>query len=183
MRFFFIIFFILVTVPSFNKGNLVVGNRSLYAADEIIDVNIEEIRKRRMVESNGIAETLCLVMNLMRSDITKAIVAMSLFAVGIGAFFGKLSLAWFLSFAVGCASFFGSISTISFLAPFSNIGMGCDCKEYLIVGRKEDGTGYIKIRTMLDKNCNPTETDSGSINQKNSVSINRKNSVSINRKN
>ncbi|MBL0725474.1 MAG: TrbC/VirB2 family protein [Alphaproteobacteria bacterium] len=122
------------------------------ADDKIISANLPEIRNRRLVEDNGIAELLCKFIKLMQSDIARALLAYMLFSVGVGAFFGKLTIGWFLSFTVGVAVFFGSVSLLNFFAPYSNIGMGCECKNTLVIGRDSTGA-YLKIPTMLDKNC------------------------------
>lgn len=122
------------------------------AKDISKDADLPEIRRRRLPEYNGVADFLCSFVLLMQSDISRALVSFSLFAAGIGAFFGKLNVGWFMSFAVGAAVFFGSISLLGFFAPYSDVAMGCNCKTYIVVGRNPDG-GYVKISSMLDKNC------------------------------
>ncbi|MDA7845221.1 TrbC/VirB2 family protein [Rickettsiales bacterium] len=115
--------------------------------------NISEIRTRRIVEDNGIADFLCKIVSLMRSDVAKVMVAFSLFSMGIGTFFGKLTIGWFFSFALGCAVFFGSVNVLSLFAPYSDIGDGCNCSSTMIVGSREDGSGYIRMKTYLNKDC------------------------------
>ena len=135
-----------------------------YSKDRIESITLGEVRRRRMVEDNGVADMLCKLVSLMHSDISRALLAFSLFAAGMGAFFGKLTMAWFFSFAIGAAVFFGSISMLSFFAPYSDVAMGCKCKRFLTIGQKPDSSGYIKVRSKLREDCSRLDNPSASGN-------------------
>ena len=125
---------------------------NLYGADHIIPVPEGERAEKRLSEDNGIAEVLCIAVNVMRSDIAKVIVALFLFSLGVGTFFGKLTLSAFFFFVVGASIYFSSDTVLSFFVPFSEVEAGCSCKQYILVSRTENGDKiYMDIK--LDKHC------------------------------
>lgn len=126
-------------------------------ADIYKQVDGAELAKKRLYENNDMASTMCRFISLVTSDITKAIISFILIIMGIGAYMGKINLGLLISFAIGVVAVFGAPTVADLLAPYSDIGAGCKCKQNTVIGYDVVTDQKIKTDLKLSPDC--TELD------------------------
>lgn len=106
-----------------------------------------------LAENNGFADVYCYVLKVFRSAIFKIAMYLSLFGFAISKTLdGNIGYKEFLKLYFAIGVFYGSYSVVNFILPYSNVSMGCDCKEEVFAGRDNAGNP-IYAETGLVKNC------------------------------
>jgi type IV secretory pathway VirB2 component (pilin) len=141
-----------ITTACFTCNN---ASAALGANDTIVDsknITSEDLQRKRLIETNGMAGVICKAVTLVQSDIGKIGILMSIFAMGIAAYSGKVTVQQLISFVIGAGIFFGSFSILSLISPFSDVGEACGCKQNIAYGRNAKG-GYARIDLKLNPDC------------------------------
>lgn len=98
-----------------------------------------QMNSRTISETNAMAGTLCVLMQFLTSDITKAVLAFVLVIMGFGAYMGKLNIGLIVSYVIGVGLMFAVPIVFNLMAPYSNVGAGCKCKRFVVVGYNATG--------------------------------------------
>ncbi len=128
------------------------GNSMNLSEGRVLSLEATDINKRQVFERNEMAGIMCKMMTLLTSDITKAVLAFVLVVMGFGAYLGKINLGLIVSFVIGTGLLFMVPTILTLLAPYSDIGAGCNCKRYVIVAY-DVKMGYIYGDLLLNSDC------------------------------
>jgi hypothetical protein len=128
------------------------GNSMNLSNGRVLTLEATDLSKRQVFERNDMSGIMCKMMTLLTSDITKAVLAFVLVVMGFGAYLGKINLGLIVSFVIGTGLLFIIPLILNLLAPYSDIGAGCNCKRYVIVGYDVQ-IGYIYGDLLLNSDC------------------------------
>ena len=128
------------------------GNSMNLSDERVLTLEASDLTKRQIFERNEMAGRMCKMMTLLTSDITKAVLAFVLVVMGFGAYLGKINLGLIVSFVIGTGLLFMVPTILTLLAPYSDIGAGCNCKRYVIVAY-DVKMGYIYGDLLLNSDC------------------------------
>ena len=128
------------------------GNSMDLSNGRVLTLDAADLNKRQIFERNDMAGIMCKMMTLLTSDITKAVLAFVLVVMGFGAYLGKINIGLIVSFVIGTGLLFMIPLILTLLAPYSDIGAGCNCKRYVIVAYDVQ-MGYIYGDLLLNSDC------------------------------
>ena len=121
------------------------GNSMSFPDGRVLSLEATDLNKRQICE-------LISQHFIVTSDITKAVLAFVLVVMGFGAYLGKINLGLIVSFVIGTGLLFMIPLIMELLAPYSDIGAGCNCKRYVIVAYDVQ-LGYIYGDLLLNSDC------------------------------
>jgi type IV secretory pathway VirB2 component (pilin) len=128
------------------------GNSMSLSDGRILCLDAADLQKRQIFEKNDMAGIMCKMMTLLTSDITKAVLAFVLVVMGFGAYLGKINLGLIVSFVIGTGLLFMIPLILGLLAPYSDVGAGCNCKRYFVAAYDVQ-LGYIYGDLLLNSDC------------------------------